>query len=239
MSSAATTRSQAKAKTTIRNTTPASPAKRSYAQALAAPALPLSPFDNSTRAISEAPACNSKIYHSTADPLIKLVVEDPFGYLSPVNTRPMPPHNHHYPASVAAAKFRATHAPMHFTACLDSTRITHWSYHTNSRWYPKDRSCAYCKEDGHITSYCALKRLDTEYQEAVLAAKTAAESLHTMARTKKENSATASPKISQTPTTTPTPSSRQPYLKYTSIQATDSEEDREIVESGLLTDTEF
>ena len=133
MSAMATISSQAKGKTPIRNPIPASPYKRSYAQTLAAAALPLSPFSTATTAISEPPTGSSKTYHSTAYPVIKLVVEDSYRYLPTVNNRPIPPHNAHHPASVAAAKFRVTHATLHFTACCDTTCITHWASHTNNR----------------------------------------------------------------------------------------------------------
>ena len=142
-------------------------------------------------------------------------------YLPPVNTKPMPLHNLYQPASVAAAKFRASHGTMQFTACPDSACITHWSSHSHSRWWPKDRSCVYGKEQGHITSYCALKRWNMQYQQAVLGTKTAAEILHTMAQTNMENSVPATARKSQTPTTTPTPSSQHLHLHTTSMEATD------------------
>ena len=163
MASAATTRSQAKGMTTIRNATPASHYKRSYDRALAAPTLTLTRFGNTLRATSEPPAGSSKTHHSTADPLIKLVVEDPHTYLPAGNTRPMRPHNPHHPASVAAAKLRSSHATMNFLVYPDTTGITYWYSHTNSRWRPKDRSSTYCNESDHITSSCALPRLDKQY----------------------------------------------------------------------------
>ena len=111
--------------TTISNTSPGSPSKRFYAQALPAPARRLSPFGNATRAISEPPAGSSKTYHGMPDPSIKLLVEHVFRYLPPVNTSAMPPQQRHHSASVAAVKFRATHTIMHFPAFPDCTCIPH------------------------------------------------------------------------------------------------------------------
>lgn len=239
MYSAATSRSQANGTTRIGYTTPASHSERSRAEALAASGLPLSYFGNSTRATSEPPAGSCKTYHNTADPAIKLVLVDPHRYLLPVNTRPMPPHNHHHPASVAAAQFRATDATMHFTACPDTTCITTCPTYNNSRWYTQDRSCAYCNEEGHITSCCALKTLDKQHQEAVLAAKTVAETLHTKALTNKENSAPTTARTSDPSATTLTPSSQHLDLDTNTMQVADSEQDGELVESELISDTEL
>lgn len=124
MYSAATIRSQANGKTCYRTTTPASPIKRSYAQALAATALPFNTFGNSTSAIFEASAGNSKIDHSTAAPVINSVVEEPFRYLPTINTGLMPIYDPNEPASVAAANCYGPHAIGHDTACPDSTSIT-------------------------------------------------------------------------------------------------------------------
>lgn len=52
MSCTATTTSQATGMTPITNSTPGSPVKRSYSQALAVPARPSTPFGNTTRAIT-------------------------------------------------------------------------------------------------------------------------------------------------------------------------------------------
>ena len=151
----------------------------------------------------------------------------------------MPPYNAHHPASVPAAKFRASHATMHFTPYSDTTCITHGSSYTNRRCCIKDRSCAYCNEEAHITRSCACKRSDKPYQAAVLAAKTAAESLYTMAQTKKENSAPATTRTSDTPATTPTPASQYPHIHTNAMEVPDSEQDGEIVELQLITDTEL
>ena len=65
MAAVVTTGNQAKGKSPIRQTTPARPCNRSYSQALAATGLPLTPFGNATRAISEPLAGSSETYHST------------------------------------------------------------------------------------------------------------------------------------------------------------------------------
>lgn len=141
--SAASTRSQAKRKTHIRNTTDAITFKWSFAQVLASTVLPLSPFANATRATSEPPGGMRRPQHRTADPLIKLVVVDSHKYLAAVSTRHMPSHNPGHPASVAAARLRVTHATMYFTACPETTCITDEYYNTNSQWCYTDMSFAY------------------------------------------------------------------------------------------------
>ena len=60
MSCTATTRSQGKGTTPITNSTPGSPARRSYSRALAIPARLPTSFGNATRAISEPAAGNNK-----------------------------------------------------------------------------------------------------------------------------------------------------------------------------------
>lgn len=73
----------------------------------------------------------------------------------------------------------------------------------------------------------------------MLPVNTAAETLHPMAKNNKENSAPAPTRNALTPGTTPTPTSQHPHLYTTNMEDTDSEEEAEIVESELLTDTEF
>ena len=158
------------------------------------------------------------------------MVEDPYRYLPPVNTRHMPPQNPHHTASVGAATCHATHATIIFPPYLDSTCITHWFSHTNSRWRNKNRSCEYCQEEAHITSSCTLKRLYKQYQEADLAAKTGAQSVHTMAKTEMQNSAPAPTRRSLTPATTSTHSSQDPHRHTTTTEAIDSEENADIME---------
>ena len=91
---------------------------------------------------------------------------------------------------------------------------------------------------GYITTYSVSKELHKQYQESLLAMKTTAWSFHTMAQTEKENSATTAARRFVTTATIPTPSSQHKDLCTATMHATDSEQDGEIPQSELITNTE-
>ena len=78
-----------------------------------------------------------------------------------------------------------------------------------------------------------------QYQAGMLELKIASESHHTIAQINKEHSAPATTSKSDTSATIPTPPSQHSHLNPNIMEDPDSEEDVEMVESELITDTEL